>query len=78
MSQLENTEVPLETLLQQIKNDLLDLYDYVPDNFDDYFVGEIDLVRDGDRMVTANYDSAAVRFSFDFDGRARILSIRYY
>lgn len=49
-----------------------------PDDFDDYYVGQVDLVQEGDRLVTANFDSAAVRFSFDFEGEAKILSIRYY
>lgn len=41
--------------------------------FDDYYVGDIDLVRDGDRLVTSNFDSATVKYHFDFDGEAKIL-----
>lgn len=49
-----------------------------PDNFDEFYVGQVDFIKDGDRLVTADFDSAAVRFSFDFEGEAKILSIRYY
>ncbi len=49
-----------------------------PEDFEEFYVGQVDFVRDGNRLVTPNFDSTAVRFSFDFEGEARILSIRYY
>jgi hypothetical protein len=40
--------------------------------------GGIGFVDDGDRLVTEEFDSAAVRFSFDFAGAARRIRISYY
>ena len=48
------------------------------EDFDDFFVGDVELVDDGDRFMTENFDSTSVRFSFDFEGNARILRIDYY
>jgi len=46
--------------------------------FSDYYVGDIDFVRDSARLITPNFDSAAVRYHFDFDGDAKILRMVYY
>jgi len=48
------------------------------DKFDDYYVGDIDLVETNGKRLTENFDSAAVKFRFDLEGRARILRIFYY
>ncbi len=44
-------------------------------NFNDYYVGNLDFVVDGDRFHTAEFDSAAVKFSFDFSGNAKLLRL---
>jgi len=44
-------------------------------NFNDYYIGDLDLTVDGDRLYTAGFDSASVRFSFDFVGNAKLLRL---
>jgi len=46
--------------------------------FSDYYVGDIDFIRDGGVMRTANFDSASVKYEFDFAGDAKILRIVRY
>ncbi len=47
-------------------------------SFNDYYVGDLDLTVDGDRLYTAGFDSASVRFSFDFSGNAKLLRLLHY
>lgn len=47
-------------------------------NFNDYYVGDLDFTVDGDRLYTAGYDSASVRFSFDCNGNAKLLRFLHY
>ncbi|MBU1319487.1 MAG: hypothetical protein KKG33_09780 [candidate division Zixibacteria bacterium] len=49
-----------------------------PGTFSEYYVGDIDFVRDGARLVTSNFDSAAVKYHFDFDDEAKILRMVHY
>jgi hypothetical protein len=48
------------------------------DNLDDFFVGDVDFDRDGARLVTQDFESSDLRFTFDLKGKARILRIVYY
>ncbi len=47
-------------------------------SFNDYYVGDLDLTVDGSRLHTAGFDSASVRFSFDFSGNAKLLRLLHY
>lgn len=49
-----------------------------PDDFEDYYVGEIDFLKLGDDFVTANYDDAPVKINLDITGYARLLRLIYY
>jgi hypothetical protein len=46
--------------------------------FSDYYVGDIDFIRDGEILKSANFDSASVKYNFDFAGDAKILRIVRY
>ena len=48
------------------------------DGFEGFFTGDLDFVADGGRLVTANFDSAPVKFRFDLEGTARVFRITYY
>jgi hypothetical protein len=48
------------------------------DDFDDFYVGDLDFITEGGRLVTANFERAPVKLSFELNGSARIFRITRY
>ncbi len=49
-----------------------------PNDFEDYYVGEIDFLKLGDDFVTVNYDDVPVKIDLEIAGYARLLRLIYY
>lgn len=47
------------------------------EDFGDFYVGEIDFVAEGGRLVTPNFEAAPVKVRLDIDGTARIFRITH-
>jgi len=47
-------------------------------NFKEYYVGDIDFLKEGDDFITPDFDSAAVQYRLDIDGNPRLMRIACY